>query len=207
MGTFHILDGDLTAELLEIYLHAEAVAVDTETMGLIPRRDRLCLVQICDAAENVALVRIPQHHKASPNLKRLMETDEVLKVFHFARFDVAMLEAHLEITTYPIFCTKIASKLARTYTDKHGLKEVVKELMGVELDKTSQSSDWGSVFSLSEEQLRYAANDVLYLLPVQAKLREMLIREDRENLAQACFAHLPTQVYLDLLGYENIFVH
>ncbi len=207
MGTFQILDGDLTPEILEIYLRASAVAVDTETMGLIPRRDRLCLVQICDPEENVTLVRIPQHHRDAPNLKCLMETDTILKVFHFARFDVAMLEAHLEITTYPIFCTKIASKLARTYTDKHGLKEVVKELMGVELDKTSQSSDWGNVLNLSEAQLRYAANDVRYLLPVYTKLKEMLIREDRENLAEAGFAHLPTQVYLDLLGYENIFAH
>jgi ribonuclease D len=118
-----------------------------------------------------------------------------------------MLEAHLSIATHPIFCTKIASKLARTYTDKHGLKELVRELEKVELDKTSQSSDWGSIDVFSEEQLQYAANDVRYLLSVHRKLTEMLIREDRYNLAKACFAHIPTLVYLDLLGYADVFVH
>jgi ribonuclease D len=137
----------------------------------------------------------------------LFEAPDVNKVFHFARFDVAMLEAHLGIATHPIFCTKIASKLARTYTDKHGLKEVVRELQNVELDKTSQSSDWGNVLSLSEDQLKYAANDVRYLLGVYRKLSEMLTRENRYDLAQACFAHIPTLVYLDLLGYADVFSH
>lgn len=207
MADFKIFDNDIDFDTLQEYLGADAIAIDTETMGLIPRRDRLCLIQICDGKDNVSLVRIAQGIKEAPNLKYLMEAPDVTKVFHFARFDVAMLEAHLGIATHPIFCTKIASKLARTYTDKHGLKELVKELEKVELDKTSQSSDWGSVHTLSEEQLKYAANDVRYLLSVYRKLIDMLIRENRYDLAKACFAHIPTLVYLDLLGYADVFAH
>ena len=194
MPSFKIFDNDIDFDTLQEYLGSEAIAIDTEAMGLIPRRDRLCLVQICNDKETVSLVRIGQGVSEAANLKYLLETDAVTKVFHFARFDVAMLEAHLGIATHPIFCTKIASKLARTYTDKHGLKELVKELEGVELDKTSQCSDWGNVKSLSEEQLKYAANDVLYLLPVYRKLIGMLIRENRYDLAKACFANIPTLV-------------
>lgn len=207
MADFKIFDNDIDFDTLQEYLGAAAIAIDTETMGLIPRRDRLCLIQICDEKDNVSLVRIAQGIKEAPNLKYLMEAPDVTKVFHFARFDVAMLEAHLGIATHPIFCTKIASKLARTYTDKHGLKELVKELEKVELDKTSQCSDWGSVHTLSEEQLKYAANDVRYLLSVYRKLIDMLIRENRYDLAKACFAHIPTLVYLDLLGYADVFAH
>jgi ribonuclease D len=204
---FQVFDNDIDLETLNYYLGCGAIAVDTETMGLIPRRDRLCLVQICDQSDRVSLVRIGQGIKTAPHLKILFETNEVVKVFHFARFDVGMLEAHLGIATHPIFCTKIASKLARTYTGKHGLKELVRELEQIDLDKESQSSDWGNVQSLSEAQLKYAANDVRYLLSVYHKLIDMLIRENRYDLAKACFAHIPTLVYLDLLGYEDVFAH
>ncbi len=207
MPAFRIFDNDIDFETLQEYLSCEAIAVDTETMGLIPRRDRLCLIQISNDQETVSLVRIAQGIKEAPNLKYLFEAPDVTKVFHFARFDVGMLEAHLSIATHPIFCTKIASKLARTYTDKHGLKEVVRELEKIELDKTSQSSDWGNIQVLSEEQLKYAANDVKHLLSVYRKLIDMLIRENRYDLAQACFAHIPTLVYLDLLGYADVFAH
>lgn len=207
MPAFRIFDNDIDFETLQEYLGCGAIAVDTETMGLIPRRDRLCLIQISSDQEIVSIVRIAQGIKEAPNLKFLFEAPDVTKVFHFARFDVGMLEAHLSIATHPIFCTKIASKLARTYTDKHGLKEVVRELEKIELDKTSQSSDWGNAQVLSEEQLKYAANDVKYLLPVYRKLIDMLIRENRYDLAKACFAHIPTLVYLDLLGYADVFAH
>ncbi|MBD2177801.1 ribonuclease D [Pseudanabaena sp. FACHB-1998] len=207
MPAFKIFDNDIDFDTLQEYLGCEAIAVDTETMGLIPRRDRLCLIQICNEQDSVSLVRIERGINLAPNLKILFEAPDVTKVFHFARFDVAMLEAHLSIATHPIFCTKIASKLARTYTDKHGLKELVKELEKVELDKTSQSSDWGNVHVLSEAQLKYAANDVRYLLPVQRKLIDMLIRENRYDLAKACFAHIPTLIYLDLMGYADVFAH
>ena len=207
MTSFKIFDNDIDFETLQEYLGCGAIAVDTETMGLIPRRDRLCLIQICNDAETVSLIRIAQGVKESPNLKYLFEAPDVTKVFHFARFDVATLEAHLSIATHPIFCTKIASKLARTYTDKHGLKELVRELEKVELDKTSQCSDWGNVQALSDAQLKYAANDVRYLLSVYRKLIDMLSREDRYDLAKACFAHIPTLVYLDLLGYTDVFAH
>jgi ribonuclease D len=205
-GDFQIFEQDLSALALEEYLQAEAIAVDTETMGLLPWRDRLCLVQICDPQGRVSVVRIAQGQKAAPNLKKLFES-ETLKVFHFARFDIATMRHHLDIQTAPIFCTKIASKLARTYAPKHGLKEVVMELAQVELDKSAQSSDWGNAANLSYEQLRYAANDVRYLLEVQRKLMEMLQREGRWQLAQDCFNCLPTIVALDLLQYQNVFEH
>lgn len=207
MADFCIFDNDLDQPRLELYLTSEAIAVDTETMGLNPRRDRLCLVQLCNEYDQVSIIRIGKGIKQTPLLKSLMEAESVVKVFHYARFDVLMLEAHLGIATYPIFCTKIASKLARTYTDKHSLKDLVKELENVELNKEAQSSDWGNTFNLSEEQLKYAANDVRYLLSVRQKLMQMLIRENRLELAKACFAHIPTQVYLDLLGYGDVFAH
>jgi len=207
MSDFKIFDNDIDFDTLQEYLGSGAIAIDTEAMGLIPRRDRLCLVQICNDKETVSIVRIGQGIKEAPNLKYLFEAPDVTKVFHYARFDVAMLEAHLSIATHPIFCTKIASKLARTYTDKHGLKELVRELQKIDLDKTSQSSDWGNVIELTEDQLKYAANDVRYLLSVYRKLIDMLIRENRYDLAKACFAHIPTLVYLDLLGYADVFAH
>jgi ribonuclease D len=186
---------------------AEAIAVDTETMGLIYQRDRLCLVQLCDPKGRVAVVRIAKGQTDAPNLKQLLEAPNVLKVFHFARFDVAMLRQNLGIQVTPVFCTKIASKLARTYSSRHGLKELVLELEQVELDKTAQSSDWGNAVNLSDEQLRYAANDVRYLLSVRQKLITMLKREERWELAQKCFDALSVIVSLDLLHYKDIFEH
>jgi ribonuclease D len=176
-------------------------------MGLIYQRDRLCLVQLCDPNGRVSAIRIAKGQTDAPNLKQLMEAPNVLKVFHFARFDVAMLRQNLGIQVTPIFCTKIASKLARTYTNRHGLKELVLELEQVELDKTSQSSDWGNAANLSNEQLRYAANDVRYLLSVRQKLMAMLEREGRWEVAQQCFEALQVVVTLDLLHYKDIFEH
>jgi ribonuclease D len=204
---FQVCDRDLPDALLSQYLQAEAIAVDTETMGLLPQRDRLCLVQLCDPQGRVAVIRIAKGQTAAPNLKQLMEAGEVVKVFHFARFDVAQMQHHLSIQVQPLFCTKIASKLARTYTSRHGLKELVNELEQVELDKTAQSSDWGNAANLSDQQLSYAANDVRYLLSVRQKLIGMLKREERWELAQNCFQCLPTLVDLDLLQYQDVFAH
>ncbi|HEY9815900.1 MAG TPA: ribonuclease H-like domain-containing protein [Candidatus Obscuribacterales bacterium] len=204
---FQVLDEDLSDALLEQYLQADAIAVDTETMGLLPWRDRLCLVQLCDPQRRGSVVRIAQGQQQAPNLKTLMEAASVTKIFHFARFDVAALQHQLAIAVNPIFCTKIASKLARTYTSQHGLKSLVAELEQVELDKTAQSSDWGKVSTLSEAQLRYAANDVRYLVDVRLKLIEMLQREGRWQLAQDCFRCIPTFADLDLMHYSNIFEH
>jgi ribonuclease D len=204
---FQVCDRDLSDEILAEYLQAEAIAVDTETMGLLPQRDRLCLVQLCDPKGNVAVVRIELGQTEAPKLKQLLEAYSAIKVFHFARFDLATLQHHLNIQVQPVFCTKIASKLARTYTPRHGLKDLVQELEKVELDKSAQSSDWGNPANLSEEQLRYAANDVRYLLSVKTRLTEMLKREGRWELAQECFACLPTIVKLDLMQYSSIFEH
>ena len=204
---FQVSDRDLPDGILSHYLNAEAIAVDTETMGLLPQRDRLCLVQLCDPEGRVTVVRIARGQNDAPNLKQLMEAANVLKVFHFARFDVATLRYHLGIQVAPIFCTKIASKLARTYTNRHGLKELVQELEQVELDKSAQSSDWGNAAILTDKQLRYAANDVRYLLSVQHKLIDMLKREERWELAQASFECLPTIVSLDLLQFKDTFEH
>jgi ribonuclease D len=205
--SFSVCDRDLPETFLVEYLMAEAIAVDTETMGLLPQRDRLCLVQLCNAQDCVTVVRIERGQKEAPNLKRLLEAPTVQKIFHFARFDLATLRYHLDIAVNPLFCTKLASKLARTYSPKHGLKDLVHEVTGVELDKSAQSSDWGNAASLSDEQLRYAANDVRYLISARDQLMAMLQREDRWELAQECFQCLPTIVRLDLLQYQNIFEH
>jgi ribonuclease D len=202
-----IFTDDLSDELLNAYLTSDALAVDTEAMGLLPHRDRLCLIQLCDRSGLVSLVRISRTCSASPNLKHLFEAPQVQKLFHYARFDVAMLRHHLGIHVNPIICTKVASKLARTYSPRHGLKDLIVETLGIELDKSAQSSDWGAVFELSEVQLRYAANDVRYLIGAWDKLSAMLKREGRDELAKRCFAHLPTQVELDLLNYSGIFEH
>ena len=207
LSDFQVYDRDLSDAVLSDYLSAEAIAVDTETMGLLPQRDRLCLVQLCDAKGRVTVVRIAKGQKEANNLKKLLEATNVLKVFHFARFDVATLRYHLDIQVTPIFCTKIASKLARTYTNRHGLKDLVQELEQVELDKSAQSSDWGNAANLSQEQLRYAANDVRYLLSSRQKLIEMLKREERWELAQASFQCLPTIVALDLSQFKDLFEH
>ncbi|MEH2109792.1 ribonuclease H-like domain-containing protein [Nostoc sp.] len=204
---FQVSDRDLSDAALGQYLESTAIAVDTETMGLLPLRDRLCLVQLCNPEGKVTAIRIAKGQTDAPNLKKLLEAANVVKVFHFARFDLATLRANLGIQVGPVFCTKIASKLARTYTNRHGLKDVVQELEQVELDKSSQSSDWGNAASLSEAQLSYAANDVRYLLSVQQKLIEMLKREDRWKIAQECFEFLPTIVSLDLLQFKDLFEH
>jgi len=204
---FQVSDRDLSDAALEQYLESAAIAVDTETMGLLPLRDRLCLVQLCNPEGKVTAIRIAQRQADAPNLKKLLEAANVLKVFHFARFDLATLQHNLGIQVQPVFCTKIASKLARTYTNRHGLKDVVQELEQVELDKSAQSSDWGNAANLSEAQLNYAANDVRYLLSVQQKLTEMLKREERWKIAQQCFKVLPTIVSLDLLQFKDLFEH
>jgi len=207
LSLFQAFDRDLSDAALAAYVTAEAIAVDTETMGLLPQRDRLCLVQLCDPDGHVSVVRILRGQPDAPNLKQLFEAASITKVFHFARFDVATLRHHLDIDVQPVFCTKIASKLARTYSPKHGLKDLVMELERVELDKTAQSSDWGNAVNLTDEQLNYAANDVRYLLNVRLKLIDMLKREERWDIAQQCFVCLPTIVTLDLMQYSSIFEH
>lgn len=207
MENFEVCDRDLSPQLLARYLQANAVAIDTETMGLNPLRDRLCLIQISDPDGYVSAIRVARGQTSAPNLKQLLEATEITKIFHFARFDLATLQHHLGIVTTPVFCTKIASKIARTYSPSHGLKALVQELEGIELDKSQQSSDWGNVSTLSEQQLSYAANDVRYLHSLQGKLTEMLKREDRWTLTQQCLACLPTFVALDLRQYSGVFEH
>ena len=207
LDNFQICDGDLDRATAARYLGADAIAIDTETMGLVIGRDRLCLVQLCDSQGYVTAIRIEKGQKSAPNLERILQQQDITKVFHFARFDVAQFLATFEIKTTPIFCTKIASKLARTYTSSHGLKSLIKELSGVELDKTSQSSDWGDLDSLSEDQLSYAANDVRYLIEAKEKLTKMLQREGRWELAQKCFNSIPVFAELDSKHYNNIFEH
>jgi ribonuclease D len=183
------------------------IAIDTETMGLNPRRDRLCLVQLCAGDGQAHLVQLTDSY-AAPNLKALLIDPARLKLFHFARFDIAALQAYLGVVAAPVYCTKIASRLARTFTDRHGLKDLVRDLLGVEISKQMQSSDWGAE-SLSPEQLRYAASDVLHLHALRAKLDAMLAREGRTALAEACFGFLPARAALDLAGWEDldIFAH
>jgi ribonuclease D len=196
--------GDLPAGLS----FGPVVAVDTETMGLNPLRDRLCLVQLSAGDGNCHMVQIPQGAHGAPHLKRLLEDPKVLKLFHFARFDIAALKQGLGIECRPLYCTKIASKLVRTFTDRHGLKDLSRDLLGIELSKQQQSSDWGAT-DLSPEQLKYAASDVLHLHALKAKLDEMLTREGRMALAEACFAFLPVRGRLDLGGWAepDIFAH
>jgi ribonuclease D len=184
------------------------VAIDTETLGLNPFRDRLCLAQLSSGNGVCHAVQFAAGEYKAPNLKRLLSNSKVLKLFHYARFDVAVLKRYLGVVTKPVYCTKIASKLVRTYTDKHGLKDLVKELLNVDLSKEQQSSDWGAD-TLTEKQLAYAANDVAYLHRLKEKLDEMLAREGREVLAQACFDFLPSRAELDLAGWDeiDIFAH
>ncbi len=207
MENFEVCDRDLTPQLLERYMKAEAIAVDTETMGLNPLRDRLCLIQLADPDGYVSAIRVERGQTIAPNLKQLLEAQNITKIFHFARFDLATLQHHLGIITTPIFCTKIASKIARTYSPRHGLKSLVQELEGIELDKSQQSSDWGDVEALSDEQLSYAANDVRYLHSLRRKLTNMLKREERWELVEQCLDCLPTLVKLDLRQFNNVFEH
>jgi ribonuclease D len=196
----HLHEGDLPAGL---FAGATSVAVDSETLGLRFRRDPLCLVQLSAGDGDAHLVRLNRSTYDAPNLKALLVDPAVTKIFHFGRFDIGMFDLHLGVRTTPVWCTKIASKLARTYTDRHGLKDVVKELAGVDLSKAQQSSDWGAA-TLSPEQIAYAASDVLHLHVVKARLEAMLEREGRTALAQACFDFLPTRARLDLDGWEDI---
>lgn len=200
----HLHKGDLPSGLS----FPNGVAVDTETLGLNPHRDRLCLVQL-SAGDGVAhLVQLDGENYAAPRLKAVLTDPKTLKIFHFARFDLAVLDKYLGVMTSPIYCTKIASKLVRTYTDRHGLKDLCAELIGVELSKQQQSSDWGAA-ELSESQLAYAASDVLHLHKLKARLDDMLNREGRAGYAEASFAYLPTRAKLDLAGFPetDIFAH
>lgn len=185
------------------------VAIDTETMGLDPRRDRLCLVQLSSGDGHAHLVQIARGQTSAPNLERLLTDPNVVKLFHFGRFDVAALQQAFGVRTAPVWCTKIAAKLVRTFTDRHGLKYLLQELVGVDVSKQQQTSDWGSV-TLSDAQKDYAASDVLYLHRLKAALEACLIREDRLDLALRCFAFLPTRAELDLMGWDepnDIFHH
>jgi ribonuclease D len=185
-----------------------AVAIDTETMGLNLGRDRLCVVQLSPGDGSADVVQIPAHADAAPNLRRLLADQNLLKIFHFARFDLAVLYKALGVMAVPVYCTKIASRLARTYTDRHGLKDLVREVLGHELSKQQQLSDWGAA-ELTDAQISYAASDVVYLHTLKERLDAMLAREGREMLAAACFRFLPDRVRLDMAGYadEDIFAH
>jgi ribonuclease D len=185
-----------------------AVAIDTETMGLDPRRDRLCVVQLSPGDGSADVVQIPPGDNGAPNLTKLLVDGGLLKIFHFARFDLGILQQALGVMPAPVYCTKIASRLARTYTDKHGLKDLVREVLGVDLSKQQQSSDWGAD-ALSDAQVAYAASDVLHLHALKERLDSMLARENRTELAEACFRFLPDRVRLDLAGWsaEDIFAH
>ena len=186
----------------------DSVAIDTETLGLNPLRDRLCLMQLSAGDGDCHLVQFRNGEYDAPNLKALLADSGVLKIFHFARFDLAMIRHYLDVDCRPVYCTKIASKLTRTYTDRHGLKDLCNELLGVDISKQQQQSDWGAE-TLSEEQLAYAASDVLYLHRLREILERRLVREDRTELAQACFDFLPYRALLDLTGWaeQDIFDH
>ena len=197
---------------MTIYLHRNdlpdgldlgpVVAIDTETMGLDPRRDRLCVVQLSAGNGDAHLVQIAQGQKSAPNLERLLTDPDVLKLFHFGRFDIAAMKNAFGVTTAPVWCTKIASRLIRTFTDRHGLKYLLAELVGVDVSKQQQTSDWGSE-NLTDAQKEYAASDVLYLHALKSALEARLIREGRMDLAQRCFDFLPTRAELDLMGWDE----
>ena len=198
---------DISSDLYNLYKNSSYIAVDTEAMGLIHGRDRLCLVQLSNELNLTSCIKIEFNTSSSPNLQNLFEDEKIIKIFHYARFDVAALKCNLGINTKNIFCTKIASKLARTYTNKHGLKDLINELLGIELDKSSQSSDWGRDEDLTSNQVDYAANDVRYLIEAMHKLRVILKREGRLDLAQKCFNTVPVHADLDILKFSNIFEH
>ena len=185
-----------------------AVAIDTEAMGLNPHRDRLCVVQLSSGDGSADVVQIPAGHVDAPNLKTLLADPSITKIFHYARFDLAVLFHTFGVMPRPVYCTKIASRLVRTFTDRHGLRDLCKDLLGVDLKKEQQSSDWGAA-NLTEEQLRYAASDVLHLHALRARLDEMLGREGRAELARSCFEFLPARALLDLAGWseQDIFAH
>jgi len=195
-------------DLPDLSRYTSSVAIDTETMGLNPHRDRLCVVQLSNGDGSADVVQIPKDHASAPNLKALLGNPGITKIFHFARFDLAALYHSFGVMPQPVYCTKIASRLSRTYTDRHGLKDLVREVLNVDLSKQQQSSDWGAQ-QLNEAQLAYAASDVLHLHALRERLDAMLAREGRTELAKACFDFLPTRVKLDLGGWadEDIFAH
>jgi ribonuclease D len=195
-------------DLPDLARYTDSVAVDTETMGLHPHRDRLCVVQLSNGDGTADVVQILKGHADAPNLKALLGNPNITKIFHFARFDLAALYNAFGVMPQPVYCTKIASRLSRTYTDRHGLKDLVREVLNIDLSKQQQSSDWGSQ-TLSDAQLSYAASDVLHLHALRERLDAMLAREGRIELAQACFGFLPTRAQLDLQGWdtEDIFAH
>ena len=195
-------------DLPDLSRYTTSVAIDTETMGLNPLRDRLCVVQMSNGDGSADIVQVPKAHSDAPNLKKLLADPKILKIFHFARFDLAALYHSFGVMPQPVYCTKIASRLSRTYTDRHGLKDLVREVLNIDLSKQQQSSDWGSE-ELSEAQIAYAASDVLHLHQLRDKLDAMLARAGRTEFAKACFEFLPTRARLDLLGWgeEDIFSH
>ncbi len=196
------------SDLPDLSRYTDSVAIDTETMGLNPHRDRLCVVQLSNGDGTADVVQIPKGASDAPNLKKLLADPGVVKIFHFARFDLAALFNALGVMPQPVYCTKIASRLTRTYTDRHGLKDLVREVLGVDLSKQQQSSDWGAD-ALTEAQMAYAASDVLHLHGLRTRLDMMLAREGRTDIAQACFDFLPTRARLDLAGWAeaDIFAH
>ena len=202
--SINLYTGDLPSDLNL----GTVVAIDSETMGLKPQRDRLCLIQLSSGDGNAHLVQFERCNYNAPNLVKLLVDPNIKKVFHYARFDVAIIKKYLKVQTNSIYCTKIASKLVRTYTDKHGLKDLCKELLNLDLSKQQQSSDWGAK-NLTEEQKTYAASDVLYLHKIKEILDQRLLREERDKLANFCFEFLQTRANLDLIGFENedIFSH
>jgi ribonuclease D len=212
--TPELLCDDLDEDLLRAFLDSPDLAVDTETMGLQTLRDRLCVVQLCDRQGRAALVQVTRealdprrpHADRAPRLKRLFEDPRVTKVFHFARFDLAALRHWLGIKVAPVYCTRTVSKLIRTYTDRHGLKDNLLQFLDVEMDKAQRHSDWSAPV-LSPEQIRYAISDVTLLLPLKDKLDAILVREGRKELAEACFQALTVFAELDIIGYANLFEH
>jgi ribonuclease D len=209
-----IVQRDLTEDQLQAYLVSPELSIDTETLGLQQLRDRLCLIQLCNRAGRATIVQIPRDQviastpleTRAPRLKRVLEEARVLKLLHFARFDVAVLRHYLGIRLWPLFCTRTASKLVRTYTDRHGLKDVALELLDVEMDKVTRHSDWATT-QLSPEQVRYAISDVTMLVPIMERLDAMLVREGRKELALECFRVIPVMAELDLRGYDLLFEH
>src|SRR6218665_951537 len=206
MAEIRYHEGDISA--MDAARYTGAIAIDTETLGLVPRRDRLCLVQLSSGDDSADIVRIAAGQKEAPNLVGMLADPARQKIFHYGRFDIAVLFHTFGVTTTPVFCTKIASRLIRTYTDRHGLKDNLKEMLEIDISKHQQSSDWAAE-TLSQAQLEYAASDVLHLHALREKLTTRLLRDGREELATACFEFLPTRAKLDLLGWEetDIFAH
>jgi len=204
--TIYLHQNDLSSDI--DFSNSAAIAIDSETMGLKITRDRLCMIQISAGDQDAHLIHFPNKNYEAPNLKKLLSNKNIQKIFHFARFDIAVIKHYLNINLENIYCTKIASKLCRTYTDTHGLKSLLEELLKIEISKKQQSSDWGNS-SISQKQREYAANDVLYLHQLKSKLDEMITRENRQEILQNCLDFLPIRAEMDLLGFAklDIFAH